>query len=392
MDLCLADKLVSDRFTKNKEQIRPVPSDNHSPDPAQPAASTPSSPPRASRLWLYLPVGIFLAAIVAYAFAWRYGAGVMRDEIARWETAQQEAGLVVSHGEIEIEGFPFFLRASIPAPRFADPDQGLEWQADHLFADTSPLNPTRIVLSPDGNQQLLLTRDRREVWDISAEVFRVDLAENRMGLDLSSLVAIPQIGASDFERVEISRLSANTLIADNPANQRPGDLGRLAISARDIALISADDAGTIALAEIDLSASATGMHAFLNRQAGESDIAAWQRGGGELTIEGLRLMVSDGRQAIPTQLGASGKIRIDDEAYPAGSVQLSMRDHLALLSVLNRRAVLTEEEARTADEALRTLNSATGGEIVAPLKLRGGKLRLDLGLGTIPLMDLDRIG
>lgn len=346
--------------------------------------------PRASRWTLFLPLAIGAVLVVIYWFVWSWGAGVMREEIANWKTAQEGAGLTIEHGPMKVTGFPFVLRAELPDPYIANPAAGWAWQAEMLYADTPPLSPNRIVLSPEGDQQLNLTDDSGpNIWNLTAETFRISLAEAKTGLDVRGLRARPERrGDGDIAELEIGSVMANTLITENPENGRSGDLGRFALSARDIVFEKADGTPPLAFAEVDLSVVATAISTVMTRQGGESNVAAWQRGNGELVIEGLRLVVSDGRQAIPTQLRANGTLTLDNEHYPAGTVELTLKDHLALVSVLREQGLITQEESEQADNALRFLSQAMGEEIKAPLQLRNGKLRL----GPVAIMDLDKVG
>jgi len=339
---------------------------------------------------LFLPLAIGAVLVVIYWFVWSWGAGVMRDEIANWKSTQERAGLTIEHGPMKVTGFPFVLRAELPDPYVANPAAGWAWQAEMLYADTPPLSPNRIILSPEGDQQLNVTdEDGPNIWSLTADTFRVSLAETQTGLDIRGLIARPdQTDGAEIAALEIGSVMANTMITENPENGRSGDLGRFALSARDIVFEKADGTPPLAFAEIDLSLVATAISTVTTRQPGESNVAAWQRGNGELVIEGLRLVVSDGRQAIPTQLRANGTLTLDRDHYPAGTVELTLKDHLALVSVLREQGLITREESEQADNALRFLSQAMGEEIKAPLQLRNGKLRL----GPVAIMDLDKVG
>lgn len=344
---------------------------------------------RANKLYLILPFGIAAVLVVVYWFIWSHAAGIMKTEIAKWEDQQRAAGFTVEHGEVSVEGFPFLLRARIETPFFATPQTSWSWQSETLYADTSPFNPTRIILSPLGSQKLIQSDDDGRVeWDMEADAFRISLSEAKTGLDLRNVTARPsEESDTELAGIFVESLIANSVIADDPETGRKNDLGKLAVSGRNIVLDHRASGQRMALLEADLAISATGVNALATRQPGESRAAAWQRGDGEMTIDGIRLIVSDGQQAIPTQLRASGTLHVDTERYPAGELELAMKDHMALLKVLESRDVLTPRESEQADTALRFLAAAMGEEIEAPLQLRGGKLRL----GPVKIMDLDRL-
>ncbi|MEO1137587.1 MAG: DUF2125 domain-containing protein, partial [Pseudomonadota bacterium] len=96
------------------------------------------------RRWLYLPFAIAGVIMAGYFLLWRAGAAEMKKAVAAWVEDQRAAGLVVSHGDLEAEGFPFFLRLHIADPDIAAPGVW-RWRTERLTLDALPYDLNRLI-------------------------------------------------------------------------------------------------------------------------------------------------------------------------------------------------------------------------------------------------------
>lgn len=344
---------------------------------------------KANRWLLYGPLAIGAVLTVGYYALWNYGADIMRTEVTRFVAEQRTAGLTVEHETLIVSGFPFLLRAELPAPRFSDPAAGWSWQAQSLFIDTLPFNPTKLIISPTGNQTITIPADgQSQSWALEAQTIRASLSQTKMGLELRDLTATALTPATGFpiSKITIGLFRVNTLLEDSAITSTKNDTGSLGLEAQKITL-SQQDGTNVTITYLDSSLTLTALNALQNPMAGESKIDSWRRSDGLLTIEDLRLIIDDSNPLPPTQLRVSGTFFVDPSDYPAGKVSLNLKDPKTALAILENAGVLAEQERQGAQNLLNSMSSATGGETKAAFTLRGG----NLSLGPIKLADLPQV-
>ena len=331
---------------------------------------------KANRWLLYGPLAIGAVLFAGYYFAWNYGAGIMRTEVDRFIGEQRSAGMIAEHGEVEIEGFPFLLRADIPQPVYADPAAGWRWEAGALSVDTLPLNPTRLILSPAGTQYVTTQQAGRTTkWLIEAEMTKASLSETETGLELRGLTATPVEGQSalPLTSLKIGLLRNNTRLTDNADTGIANDIGSLGFEAQKVA-VTLPDNQQLTITYFDTSLTGTALEALQSPSTGETSLESWRREGGTLMIEDMRLIVDDETALPPTQLRASGTLFIDPQDYLAGQLSLAVKDHKALMSVLSDAGLLPEQIRENLLPMLDNMAEAVNGEMKVNLSLRNGGL------------------
>ncbi|MGV6802282.1 MAG: DUF2125 domain-containing protein [bacterium] len=326
----------------------------------------------ANRWWLYGPLLAGGVIVIAYAILWNYGAGIMRQELDKWVADQRAAGLTVEHKKIKVQGFPFVLRGRIDAPQMSDPTMGWHWQAERLYVDTLPYNPTRLILSPIGKQTLhIKTEHATEIWDLDSKIIRASLAENDIAFELHELLATPVLhnSAKQLDKVTIDEIRLNSHISDQPDTALEGDLGTLLVGARNIRLYYADPAEIIAIPSINLAFSLTGIAAINTKLTDQTSLDAIREAGGQLSIEKAEAIISVSDLKTPTIISANGQLHIDSQDYPAGIVTLSVQDPEAFIASLESLNLVPAAMSQQLSTGLKMIGS--GG---VPVVLKKGRI------------------
>ncbi len=345
---------------------------------------------RANRWMLYGPFIAGGVIFIIYTIIWFVGAGLMKDQIFVWVDDQRSKGFYVSHGDVKVQGYPFLLRAQIKTPEYGSNEQGWMWQAEDLYVDTLPYNPSRLILSPMGAQEVSLeTATANEVWALNADVFRVSLTEETTAFEFHNLKATPTDNTTSlaFSDIQISRLVANTLIKQNSDE----DIGSFAIEGQGLNFTSANADNDIMISYMDAGVRASAYSTFVAANNNRTSFQQWYDEKGEIIIEGLRLIVTDKTENTPTQMMVRGNLKVDQNNYPAGRIDTTISEHSALLRILAKNNILSESDARSANSTLDMLSSAMSGELSVPITLKKGKAQIRTPLGGVTIARLKQL-
>ncbi|WP_306252862.1 DUF2125 domain-containing protein [Parvularcula sp. IMCC14364] len=360
---------------------------------SQTASSPQSSGKRANRWLLYGPLGAGGVIFAIYTVIWMMGANIMREELNNWIDDQRQSGFVVEHGKISVEGYPFLLRGKLMAPVYGNPEDGWEWQAERLYVDTIPYNPTRLILMPYGEQQVRVMADQgTEIWRINADVMKASLSETANAVELHNVIAAPEGGtsATSFNRISIGSLRANTYLRDDEETGRQQDIGQFALLAEAIFLDGETPERGIRITLADASIDAARLPELMDAVGGRSTYLNWQRAGGEVLISSARMVVGSGDETMPaSKVALTGNLSVDSDSYPAGDLTASIADHAGLLSLLVNYDLLSADNARDVDGTLSMISSAMGEEMRVPLQLKDGRARVRTPLGGITIARLE---
>ena len=361
--------------------------DNNTP-PAAPSPPSNPQPKRANRWMLYVPLAIGALIFIGYSVFWKVGAGIMHDEVNQWIDGERQRGMIVEHGDIKIGGYPFFLRSVIETPTYQNPVEQWTWRAEKLLIDVSPLNPTRLILSPLGDQTIdLQTTDGPVLWNLKAETMRVSLAEDQYAVEIHNLLAGTKEATktNPLSSLTLTKFLFNSSLNDDETSGLKKDLGSLAFEATGINLRLADSEAPIAIPLMIVALTGTGFEAINRKQMGETDIDAWKRGNGELVIDGIQIFIGDGSDTPPTQITAQGTLIIDAENYPAGKIDATIIDHQTLISLLRSHGAISAKDAQSADQILTSMAASMGGEIKAPIVMKKGRAKVGfIKIGKLP--------
>ncbi len=301
-------------------------------------------------------VGLWIAGaiiVAAYYALWRAGAGAMETAVADWVNDQRAAGLVVEHGAVERDGFPFFLRVHIDAPHIEQPGV-FSWNAERLSLDALPYDLNRLIFSPSGQQRF--SADRLGEWRYSADDIRASVANDKtrgwvFSMNIENAVAAGADGAE-------ARLAS--LIYDlAPAADAPTTLTLNSVGA---GFSFRDGQREIAVDTMESSISVSETQFITGYDAASN----WRNAGGAVQIHGLNAAVDDAR------LSVSGVISLDDENRPRGALTTTLEKPAGLAALLAASGALDAEEADAAMAGLALAAMAQGGRIEAPIELHAG--------------------
>ena len=308
---------------------------------------------RKMRRWL---IGVWIAAAVimaGYYALWRYAAGVMETSVADWVEDQRAAGLVVDHGPIARDGFPFFLRVNIDAPQIESPD-AFTWTAERLSIDALPYDLNRLIFSPSGKQRF--AANALGDWAYSAESIRTSIANDKnRGWVFSMNVDNAIASGADGEESRIE-----TLIYDlAPAAGTPTTLT--------LNLIAAGYAHRDGQREVRIDRLETSLAVSQTDFLTSPDPAThWRNADGALTVHGLNAVVDE------AQLSISGSISLDAENRPEGALTTIITKPAGLAGALAASGALSREDADAAIAGLTLAAMAQGGRVEAPIELHAG--------------------
>ena len=119
--------------------------------------------------------------LAAYTVYWFVLARVVARDIADWENQQRAGGFVVVIGEPVIDGFPFAVRARLPAPDITAPDGAWHWQGPDTLLRVAPWAPFDLQFEAAGPHHLRLAGNAPRELAVHAGELALDLDFTREG-------------------------------------------------------------------------------------------------------------------------------------------------------------------------------------------------------------------
>lgn len=312
---------------------------------------------RRHRRRLAIPVAIAVLLLGGYTMLWFQGARIMRTEIARWVAAERAEGRTVAYGDVRVRGYPGSLRAEVEAPVWADPG-AWAWRAERLFVITEPFDPRRLVLTPRGEQR---AEYGGGAYALRADDLRVGLEEGAVTVEMAGLTA-EDAAAGDVAASDGARTLA--IGAGRAAwSEGPGGAGVLGLSF-----------GQVAYADGEAAYYVPQLNAALSEVAGR-----------DLGLDAFEGAVATAKGAPAALIAGQGRLTIGDDGYPAGRLDVTVRNADALSAVLIQAGVLDAAQGGMVDMAMGMFGSGEG-EATLPLSAQDGALRV----GPVAVADLPR--
>lgn len=313
---------------------------------------------RAPRRWLYIPFIIAGIILFGYFLLWRAGAAEMKKAVHAWVDDQRQQGLVVDHGRITADGFPFFLRVHVAAPDISAP--GLwRWSAERLSLDALPYDLNRLILSPEGMQQF--SADGFGAWRGRAADLRASIGRDKTrGWVFSMTVGDWSAArASDAASAHLDKLVFDLAPdAEDPST--------LTLNLAGQGLEARAKGETYALSDLRLSVALTDVDLLSEANAA----ANWRAAGGELLISGLYAEIE------AAKISMSGAVSLDDRNRPAGTLKTEIANPAGLARLLEKTGAMTPDQAQQTAAGLSLTAIANGGKVAAPIELQDGAVRL----------------
>lgn len=326
---------------------------------------------------------------VLYVVFWFSVAGMLRDDVTAWAEDRRAKGETVEYANLEMSGFPLWLRATMTSPAYAPrPNRGAwRWQGRTLVAEARPWEWNRITVKVPGAHSLTLPAKGTPVtYQGSARRLEADLAfaggqPRRVDLRLEQVTLTPEDAGPAFS-IEQATLSGHRK-ADKGAKD-----GAVSFELRvdGSGLVLPLDAAKMPLGtsvrDIALEADLTGP--FPERFDHEA-LTGWRDAGG--TLEVRRLTAAYG----PLDLSTNGTLALDEAMQPVGAFTARAQGFFETLDLLAKRGLVRSRDAVTAKLVLSALakRPEKGGRpsLSVPLTLQNRRLHA----GPVPLVTFDPV-
>lgn len=316
-------------------------------------------------------IRLMFTALVLGALGWSgWWVALARGQeraLAAWFEGRAEAGWQAGHGEIRLSGFPFRLARELTDIRLADPQAGWAWAAPWLHIESGTLEPARFTVTWPARQSFAVPG---EVTEIGAGTLAARL-ELRPEAALGLVEAAVEAAALAVEAGSGWRAAAATVEAHVGA--RVNDAGYdLRLDAERVLL-----PGPL-VARLDPLGFAGGE---IERLALEGAAVFTRPLDRRLIEEGrLGLVEATLRRAAlewgEVRLEMAGSIRVDEEGYPVGALDVTAKHWRELVAIAERTGAIGAEMARAVVGALE-LVAMLGGDrdrLSATLRFAEGRV------------------
>ncbi|MEM9233102.1 MAG: DUF2125 domain-containing protein, partial [Pseudomonadota bacterium] len=290
-----------------------------------------------------------------YTVLWFIGAGVMRDEIAKFVANEEANGNQVTYENMKIRGFPIALRAQIDDFTWADPGEW-DWSGETLHIIAMPHDVETLVFAPRGPQAVMT---QGEYLSVTPGDLKVSISEAAYGAEGSEVLV---------ERPDGAQLALGSLKA-NWSTDEPGKwvLGSVL---RGVQYTDSDGRQAIL----------PGVNIVLSHEPGQGE---------NVTIDAAEIAFSDGTDGPPTLLKVKGDVGVDGRDYPAGNLNVTYRDEQKLLSLLRSFEVASEADLLQAEGVLKAYRAGKT-EALVPFAMQDGKLYIS-GVARVAIGDLPKV-
>ncbi len=324
------------------------------------------------------PLALTIFIAVGYTIAWHKAAEQMEQFVDGWIEDQRKAGLIVKNSNQRTHGFPFFLRTSIITATIGDGKSWL-WSSEKLDIDILPYDFSRVIFSPSGEQFFSIGTQAEGWQDITgtAEKIRASLGQDKerdwyfiLDVEAATVSAYNGDAKATFNNFLLNVspstkdetiISINTQLNDFDFNMNEGHNDH-----------------KINLPLFQFSSNVTHTDKF------ELGLPEWSKNGGAITINHL-IAEND-----PSQFSAEGKISIDENGYPLGTIDTRLIKPVNFMATLRNSGFLTEEQVDAATGAIAIATLSGGGAIQKQFILRDGSIIVDgQRIGELPKLAND---
>ncbi len=307
---------------------------------------------RAKRRYIVIPFAVLGVIFAGYSVLWIQGAGIMKQAIADFVADEEAIGHSIVMERMKVKGYPFTLRAQIDQFTWTAPGEW-SWSGERLHIVTLPYDPSRLILAPRGPQTL---RYGDRTYGVTADALSVGLENGKVSAETQGLNAVGQEG-----QITLESLKANWIENEDGTWILGAAMRQLIATPKDKPSVTAH---------------------FWNIAA--SGIVG---DGDSLTIDATEMGLSDGVSTPPTVLKLDGTIGIDTANYPEGKINISVRNHHVLLSLLEQQGLMSEDGLERLSPTLNAFGNNDNQEIALPFRLKDGMLNI----ANIPLAELPTV-
>lgn len=286
--------------------------------PSDTEPTMPLPPPRWRRLSGVAWAGVVVTGVAGlYIAYWMLAANRVDAGLRAWTAAQADRGLEISFEDLDVGGFPLWLRAVIDAPAVAGQkgDRPWRWQTGRMTLTARPWDLSRVMFDLSGHHELSLDKGDWQM-DFAATASQLSGSVDRGGEDGSFLML--SIDAAGVTLPEEDDLPFGNLVT--AAGLRARVLGPVP-----------------AAPWPDL-------------------LTGWRDAGGTIEID--RLHGDYG----PLKIDLDGTVALDTEMQPEGAATARVAGTGKALTALRDRGVITAADAITARLVLMALKRVPGAD------------------------------
>lgn len=320
------------------------------------------------RRWLYVTYAVAGIVLIAYFFLWQAGAGEMKKAIAAWAGDQREMGIDVQYDALKSDGFPFFLRVHVEAPRIKTQDKKYSWYTERLSLDALPYDLNKLIFSTRTEQFVHV--DGHGDWAVHAEDFRFSIANDKAH-EWKFAATIGNLYA--HRKADETHVNLGSLLLD--LSPEAGNLSTLILS-----LATTDLDREANNERIDLGNMQTVI--ALTKAEAIADPNLWRHAGGQLIISGLNAEIQQSKLSI------AGQLSLDDKNQPTGQLDTEIIAPAPIITTLGRLGLTSEKDAEQLAAALTLTAIAGGGKVAAPIILKDGTAQIaGAKIADLPRLD-----
>ncbi|MBL6935550.1 MAG: DUF2125 domain-containing protein [Alphaproteobacteria bacterium] len=356
------------------------------------------------------PLVIFFVVLAllagAYSGWWMVLASGLRDGVAAWAGERRALGHEVTHGDLDVAGFPLSLRLRLGEASYVLNPQGVgwAWRGGGLGVTVSPWDPGHFEFSIHGVHRLTYASGDGGWRTATLSMGEGGEAGGMVGLDGAGL---PWAGFLDAEGLEVKLREDGATVAlrrfhFDLRKHPPGEMvdGEAAGGDGEAGLIPAHEAAFLQVAfileglrlpeettqpfgpEVDLVQGRIDLLGAPPRGPARAAAQAWRDNGGTVELGGFALRW-DG-----LDVSGEGTLALDGELQPTGAMTLSVQGFGTVIDTLVAKGVIQPGPAATARTILglmaKTPEDGGAPVLKAPLSVQKRKLFV----GPVRLMEL----
>lgn len=335
---------------------------------------------------LLIPAALLLLLAAAYTGWWFYATGQVRAGLDRWASDLRSRAGFAEWRDLEIGGFPLWLRAGVEQVEIRLPE-GVDWRGSGIAASARPWNLREVSIDLAGDQRLVLSNGGAPAGDLTAAGGSGRLSLGRDGQPVAGRLVLGDAGLGrpgEQERLRAGRL---VLEAGQPAPEGVAEPAAsspaFSLAAEDVVLPAS------AVAPLGREIPMVRLDAHLATPPAGLDAAAliaWASAGGRIGVD--RVEIAWG----PLGLSAQGEVAFDRQLRPAGVLRAEARGVDDTLDILAGQGMLRANDAAIAKAALALLSrrAPDGDPVVqASVVMQNGWLHLGpVRLAPLPPLDV----
>lgn len=314
-----------------------------------------------------------LLASIAWVSWWFILARGQEAALAAWFDDRARHGWQAEHDEISLTGFPLRLNRQITGINLADPKTGWAWTSPWLRVESAAFRPIRFDVTFPGAQSLAVPGERTK---ITSDTMTAAL-ELRPGAALGLIQATIGVAGLDVHSQPItgSVWTASAGIVEADISERINDGGyaisflaeKVVLPAPLLAII--DPTG---LAGRDLDRVTYDGAAIFDRPIDRYLIEE-----GHLALRAATIRRA-GFQWGKMRLEAKGAIKVDDQGYPDGKIDITARQWRDIITLAERSGAIGRNIAEGLTTALELVALLGGNrdKLDATLTFKNGDVRI----------------